>query len=494
MKPYHLLIPVVAICLLLTAAHDSRSAIEEQPLDLAPIHVQAQPDAPLIPMYIRFHPRFYKEYGATGWSSTLYVQNSGQGWGTYVLEFRDCVSGTFVYLSDWTIPPGVTRVAGPGDFPDLPPGCYSLIITSDTYLAHASLVEDTWNGGSAADTLATYPGFAEEEAASELRFGPLLKGDVNSTVHIWNASYYASVTLTANAYDASGVKIVLPSCALAPYAQCSYNASTLAQLPPSFVGTLVIQATGRSIMGLMDLDSPSGDTSEYRKPLAPGATSVCLPRALRHVNEGGMTCSTTVFVANTANQASNVDLAFYGQTGAPATLYYSFSLAANGSRYLRLVDLAQLGDGIWSVCASGTQPVTLEELTQAESPSPAPASSATHGGSKLGTSVFPDPTHLALTHLMRSDESYTAFSLQNPGGTTASVELKYYDLDGALIHTDSVDLPPKGWARFNQSTQPELGNGYVGSPVVSSSQALIALVDTYVPPTPKRVFLPLVLR
>lgn len=497
MKPNRPLIFIVAVCMLLLSTSDSRSAAQEQPLDLAPQRVQAQPDAPLKPMYIRFHPRFYKEYGEAGLSSTLYLQNSSQIHGTYVLEFYDCVSGDLVFPPAppiWTIAPGVTRVAGPGDFPDLPPGCYGLVITSDTNLAHASLVEDTWNGGPAADKLATYPGFASAEAASGLRFGPLLKGKVNSTVHIWNVSNYASTTLTANAYDAAGVQTALPACTAAPLAQCTYDASALTQLAPSFVGTLVIQSTGGSVMGVMALDSTSGDFDEYRKPLTPGASEVCLPRVLKHVNEGGMTRSTTLFLANTANQVSNVNLVFYKGNGTPSAADQNFSLAANGSRYLRLVDIEQLGDGVWSVCASGTQPVTMEELTQADTPTFVPASSATRVGNKLGTSELTDPTHLALTHLMGTDASYTAFSLQNPGNVAASVDVKYYDLSGALVHTDSVNLPPKGWARFNQNTQPELGNGYVGSPVVSSAQPLVSLVDMYVPPTPKRIFLPLVMR
>jgi hypothetical protein len=350
-------------------------------------------------------------------------------------------------------------------------------------------VEDTWNGGPATDKLATYPGFAEEEAASGLRFGPLLRGEINSTVHVWNVTNYASVTLTANAYDEAGVQIALPSFTLAPYAQGSY---TLTQLLPSFVGTLAIQSTGGSVMGIMALDSQSGAINEYRKPLAIGATEVCLPRVLKHVNEGGVARSTTLFMASTANQASKVNLVFYKGNGTPSAAKQEFSLAANGSRYLKLVDIEQLDDGVWSVCASGTQQVTVEELTQADTPSASPASGATHRGAKLGTSVLTDPTQQALTHLMRSDASYTAFSLQNPGSVAASVDLKYYDLFGALIHTDSVNLPPKGWARFNQSTQPELGNGYVGSPLVSSTQPLVSLVDVYVPP--KRVVLPIVLR
>lgn len=97
MKPCRMLIPVIAICLLLIGTHDSRSAI----LELVPtpvlLHDQAQQDAPLRPMYIRFHPRFYKEYGEAGLSSTLYLQNPNQMPGNYVLEFYDCVSGTLVF-------------------------------------------------------------------------------------------------------------------------------------------------------------------------------------------------------------------------------------------------------------------------------------------------------------------------------------------------------------------------------------------------------------
>ncbi len=360
MNPYRLLIPVFAVCLLLTGAHDSRSAVPVPATGPRPVHVQAQPDAQLPSIY--FHPRFYKDDGETGRSSTLYLQNPNPMPGIYVLEFYDCSSGALVFPPappTWDISPGATRVAGPRDFPDLPSGCYGLVVVSDTDLAHASLVEET-RSGAAADRLATHPGFARAEAASELRFGPLLKGEVASTVHIWNVTDYASATLTANAYDEAGDPTALPSFTLAPLAQGSY---TLTQLSPSFTGTLVIQSTGGSAMGLMALESTSGATNEYRKPLAAGATEVCLPRVLKHVNEGGVTRSTALFVANTTGQAANVRLRFYEENGAPLPADQDLTLAANGSRYLRLADIAQLGDGIWSVCASGNRPVAIEELT-----------------------------------------------------------------------------------------------------------------------------------
>jgi hypothetical protein len=365
-----------------------------------------------------------------------------------------------------------------------------LVITSDTRLAHASLVEDTWNGDSATDKLATQAGFAWEEAGSNLRFGPLLKGEINSTVHIWNITNYASVTLTANAYDATGFPIALPPCTAAPMAQCTYDAATLTQLPSSFVGALVIEATGGSVLGIMALNNVSGDINEYRRPLTTAAAEACLPRVLKHVNEGGVMRSTTLFVANSANQAANVNLAFYDQAGTPVVAAsQGFSLTANGSRYLRLVDLETLPDGIWAVCAGGNRPLALEEVTQADTPSRLPASSATRGANQLGSSNM-----LALTHLVRSDASYTAFSVQNPGSAAANVDLKYYDISGTLVYTDSMNLPPRGWARFNQSTQPELGNSFVGSQVVSSDQPVISLVDAYVPLALKPVFLPLLLR
>jgi len=361
-----MLIPVIAICLLLIGTHDSRSAI----LELVPtpvlLHDQAQQDAPLRPMYIRFHPRFYKEYGEAGLSSTLYLQNPNQMPGNYVLEFYDCVSGTLVFPPAppiWVISPGVTRVAGPDDLPDLPPGCYGLVVTSDTDLAHASLVEDTWNGGPATDKLAAHSGVAREEAVATLRFGPLLKGEVNAKAHIWNTTNYASATLTVSAYDAAGKQITLPPCTAAPMAQCTYDTLTLTQLPSSFVGTLVVQSIGGSVMGLMSLDSTSGDFNEYRKPLKAGAPEVCLPRVLKQVKEVGVARTTILFVANSASQTAGVNLVFYDGAGTPvAAASQSFNLASNGSRYLNLKDLDTLPDGAWAVCATGGQSLALSVL------------------------------------------------------------------------------------------------------------------------------------
>jgi hypothetical protein len=107
---------------------------------------------------------------------------------------------------------------------------------------------------------------------------------------------------------------------------------------------------------------------------------------------------------------------------------------------------------------------------------------------------FDELGSLAVTHLLRSNASYTAFSVQNTGVINAAVDLKYYDLSGALVHTDSVNLPPKGWKRFDQRAQSELGDGYVGSPVLSSNQPLVSLVDEYVPLIRSHVYLPVVLR
>jgi hypothetical protein len=268
------------------------------------------------------------------------------------------------------------------------------------------------------------------------------------------------------------------------------DVSALTQLPTPFVGVLDIQITGGSAVGIMALSSAAGDVYEYRKPLAAGAAGSCLPRVLKHVNEGGVTRSTDLFVANAAAQMANANLVFYDSTGAPvAAAGQNVSLQPNGSRYFRLTEITDLPNGIWSACASGDRPLALEELTRADIPLTSLASSGTHGAIKLGES---DST--AVTHLVRSNVSYTAFSIQNTGIAAADVDLRYYDLSGTLVHTDTVNLPPMGWARFDQSSQPGLQDGFEGSQVLSSSQPLVSLVDAYVPPNPNRAFLPLVLQ
>jgi hypothetical protein len=489
-KPYRLLISLGVACLLLVSARDSHGAIQGQVPDPAHPRVLVQPNAALIPVYHLYHPRFYKEYGDLGLSSTLYVQNPNEMPATYSFDFFDCTSGTLVTTSTtWQIPPRGTRVAGPGDFTDLAPGCYGLVISTDQPLApFASVVEDTWSAGPAVDKLATHTGFAE--AASNLRFGPFLKGDVNSTVVIWNVNYISDSTVTATAYGASGSQIDLPSCTISPYAQCIFDASALENLPEAFTGVLVIHSTGGADVGIMALDSTSGDFNEYRKPLEAGASVACVPRVLKHVNEGGVARSTAIFVANSTSQAADANLVFYGSDGAPFTAAdQSFTLAANGSRYLELAELAGIPDGTWSVCASGDRPLAMEELTHEDSLSAYLTSSATHGVTRLGLG-----NTFAVTHLMRSDASYTAFSVQNTGITTADIDIKYYDVSGALLHTDSVSLAPMGWARFNQSTQSGLENGFLGSQVISSNQSLVSLVDEYVPPPLVRIYLPFALR
>jgi hypothetical protein len=491
-KPFRLLIPVVAVCLLLVLVRNSRSAVQGQVPDAAPPRAQAQLDAPLIPAYFLYHPRFYKEYGSEGLNSTVYVQNP-QPFPpmNVVLEFYRCDSGALVLIpAPWTILPRETRVAGPSNFPDLAPGCYGLVMSSDVDLTYASVVEDTWSAGSATDKLATHTGFAREDAHSGLRFGPFLKGDVNSTVVIWNAfSYGAEAAMTASAYTASGAQIDLPLCTVAPFGQCTYDASSLAELTAPFTGTLVIQSAYSSV-GIMALGSTTGDVNEYRTPLETNATAACLPRVLKHVNEGGVKRSTNVFVANSTDAVAHATVVFYGSNGIPVeNAGQDFYLAANGSQYLKLTEMDDLPSGIWSVCASGDRALAMEELTLQDSPLTSPTSSATHGVTKLGSS-----DSLAVTHLMRSGASYTAFSVQNTGIVAADIDLEYYDVAGTLVYSDSVNLPPMGWARFDQSTQSELENGFVGSPVLSSNQPLVSLVDDYVPPTPSHVYLPLVPR
>jgi hypothetical protein len=488
-KPFRLLIPLMAACLLLVSARESRSAVQGLAPEVTPPRVWAQPNAPMGQAFFLFHPRFYKEYGARGLSSTLYVQNPNETSGTYTLDFYDCDSGDHLWFADpWTIAPHETQVAGPDDFGGLDPGCYGLVMASDVNLAYASVVEDAWSGGSATDKLATHTGFAEEEAGSNLRFGPFLRGEVNSTVVVWNIGRGGTAAVTATAYDESGSQILLPPCTADPYAECTYLASDLTKSSTPFTGTLVIQSIGGSVVGIMALNSTSGDVNEYRKPLVAGATGACLPRVFKHVNEGGVVRSTTLFVANSGAGSSDVTLVFYDSNGVPAeNASQDFNLEANGSRYLELKEVDDLPSGAWSVCASGELPLAMEELTREDSPVTSPASSATHGVTGLGSSDT-----LAVTHLTRNDASYTAFSVQNIGLVAADVDLKYYDISGALVHTDSVNLPPKGWARFNQSTQSELKHGYSGSPVLSSNQPLVSLVDEYAPPS--RIYLPFVLR
>jgi hypothetical protein len=482
-RPFRLLVPVVVACLLLVGARDSRGAVPVRAADLANSY------APLIPAYFLYHPRFYKEYGSDGLNSTLYVQNPQMAPVAVQPDFYDCDSGVRVSMSPWFMDPLTTKAVTPEDLPGLAPGCYGLVLVSDGNLAYASVVEDRW-GGPAIDRLATHRGFTRDEPSSSLRFGPFLKGDVNSTVHIWNISNTGTGAVTAGAYSELGspIDLDLPACTVGPYAQCTYDASDLPGLTAPFTGTLAINSTGGTFVGIMALSSAAGDVNEYRTPLEANAADACLPRVLKHVNEGGSMRSTSVFVANSGAEAADVALEFYDSDGKPVEkASKDFTLAGNGSRYLSLADLDTLPKGTWSACARGDRPLALEELTQIDSPFALLASSGTHGVTGLASSDM-----LAVTHLMRSDASYTAFSVQNTGIITASVDLKYYDVAGALVHADSVNLAPMGWVRFDQSTQSGLENGFVGSPVVSSNQPLVSLVDVYT--SPRRVYLPFALR
>jgi hypothetical protein len=205
------------------------------------------------------------------------------------------------------------------------------------------------------------------------------------------------------------------------------------------------------------------------------------------VHEGGVSRSTTLFVANAGEGLADVTLEFYGRDGDPVEdARQTFLLAANGSRYLGLNEAKKLPNGTYSVCAAGDQPLALEELTRADAPSAPSASSATHGMTKVSSSDT-----FAATHLTRSSASHTAFSVQNTGSATATVDLEYYDLSGMLVYTDSVRLAPKGWERFDQASERKLAGGYAGSLVLRSDQPIVSLVDQYGLPS---IYLPFVLR
>ena len=412
--------------------------------------------------YRLYHPSFYR--GDT--TSTLYLQNPNSMPAGVELDFYDSGGSAAAIVAD-TIPARGTLVVPADSVAGLPDGHYSLIVDSEQPVESVVHVRRP-AAGMTSDKLAVYRGTGSGEAGMLQHFGPFYKisGGLNSVLLVLNVGSM-SAQVDALFLNMDGSAAATASATVVPGGQFAFEGANLLDLPNQFAGWVKVTAS-QPVVGL--LTQYSDKVYRMQGALKIQAAYAYLPRALKEVDEGSGSRTTTLFVANTESSAATAMLDYCAADGMPG-YSPSFNLPASGAA---TIDLRAEGDlasnSIWANVLAGDQPMVIGEQTDYDTTSP--YSTGAYGSDA--------DIELDLPRLVRSGAAHTVFSLQNVGlFDDASVYVDYYGRTGALVFSQIATVPSQGWVRYNQSEMTELGDFFEGSAIVSSGQPLMAWVDEY---------------
>ncbi len=433
------------------------TVVMSRPIALAASSVQA-PTA----LYSLYHPVFYKSYYGT--VSTLFLHNASVVQSIITFTFS---TGSVFTSTTRLIPPHGTLKLDSDSTPEVGSGVYALVAGSDQPVESVVHVYRTDTG----DKLAAYRGLSGSALATTLRFGPAF--DQNRLFVVNAGAAPANMVIQVYRLDGSVAGSIIQ--VLPPGATYSVLISTIAGA--GFVGQAVVSAD-QPVTGLMLRQDLTGhQTFEYVPPLSAGA-SVYLPRALKTVDEGGGSRTTTLYLWNGGPAPTTATLKYYATTGTLAH-QMNVTLTASGGINLPLSTISNLpGGGLWSVTADATQPIGVSDATDYDTASN--YSLASYGTDGNTASAAQD---IYLPRIVRNANRYTVLSVQSMPGYTTTLTLIYYDLSGTVVYTDVTWI--QGWGRFNHQLMPQLGASFEGSVSIHASQPIGAAVDEFViPQTP----------
>ncbi len=398
-------------------------------------------------------PLFYNEAGI---SSTLTIQNVGSSVTTVTVTFIGSSSGETVNYKAALSAFGSVSLT-PADVFGLEADTYGVAIQSTPHPIE-SVVRHTLRSRS--DNLAAIRGIDERDTA--LNFAAFTENDGLSVL---NSSLAQTATVTASFYGTGGL-ITTALRTIAPAGSANFFDDSL-DLPNDFVGWTEITAD-QPLIGLFTQRGASDNVFESVGPTE-SATEVTFPRAFKGVEQGGVSRTSRLFVANTGNSQTAVTVTFYSTDGAVVDTN-TLDLEAKSGAIIDLATQSALTKGQTYVVAAGAaNPLLIAEVPPASGPV---ADTADYKGMSGGSTIN-------LPRVVKRTTNYSVINLQNPNSDDASVTLVYYNESGQSIHTASDTIAARGLLPLNLMDVPQVGDTFNGSAVVQSDQPLQALVDEY---------------
>lgn len=433
---------------------------------LPPLASQAQQ-----PAYNLFHNAFYKNIGDR--NSTLSLHNPTSTEANVVLNFFLEGAGGTATQALRTVPGGNTLVIQADDIAELSDGLYTMIASSDQPLQSVVNTHRVTDGA-----LVVYRGVISGSGVVQY-FGPIYKGGLTySSLSVMNASSVPA-TIQVEFLSLGGSIIATTGASVAPGAQQIFPSTVVPGLPDSFVGWARV-SSDEPVVGLLAQGGATGTHAplEFDGPLST-STPYVIPRAFKNVDEGGGPYTTRLIAGNLGTAVATVTLNYYAADG---MLAHSATSVISASGAL-LVDLSAESNlpptGTWAVSFVSNEPLAIGELTERDTTSGP-------GGDYEGETG----TELHLPRLVRFEEApgryaWTVFSVQNVGTIPADVQISYFNTGGGTaVYTQTLTLPPAGWARYNQNQMPAGGVGslppaFIGYAVITANQPVMTWVDEY---------------
>ncbi|MFQ3663486.1 MAG: hypothetical protein SNJ69_13965, partial [Chloroflexaceae bacterium] len=182
----------------------------------------------------------------------------------------------------------------------------------------------------------------------------------------------------------------------------------------------------------------------------------------------GITWTTGFRVQNLGSAAANVVVQLYNPDGSNAGTINENINPNDGKTYFPVPNVSAGFQGS-AVISADQQIAAILNVS---------GNNFAYNESVLGISQPSNTVRLPL--IMRNNSGFsTWFAVQNAGTAAASVQVAFSPNPGAgnSFTTPSQNIPPGASVIFDQSTQSELGNLFVGSAIVTGNQPLAVVVN-----------------
>lgn len=406
----------------------------------------------------QIHPIFYGNF--SGFSSTLTIQNTNPSSDTQVDLTLSGSGGTVNYSAAITTGGSVSVI--PDDVPGLMSDFYAVVVDSSVTDIESVAIHKRSGTN---DNLSSSRGLDLDDAGNSLIFATFTK---DSALLVQNVSSSdANVTITF--YNSDGTSTTVSNQVISAGSSNNFFGQVIG-LPDGFIGWAEI-SSDQPVVGIIQTVL-SNEFYEIDTPFET-ANDVIFPRAFKGVDQGGVTRTSQVFIANTGNSAATVNVTFASADGVVVDTD-TLNLNAKAGAVIDLADRPALNSGqTYVVSANAANPLLIAEMPPANGPV---VDRADYKGGTVNNGGIPT---IYLPRTVKRPLNYSVINLQNPNGSDAIVLTEYFDENGQAVHSANNTIAAGGLLPINLSEVAPLGSDFSGSAVISADQPLTALVDEY---------------
>jgi hypothetical protein len=201
--------------------------------------------------------------------------------------------------------------------------------------------------------------------------------------------------------------------------------------------------------------------------------------------QGGTYVSGFTVQNQDAVNAANVTIRFYWAEGTPGAGSVAHTITdvidAGKSKTWFTPSVPGLPDGfIGSVVVESDRPVAAIVNTQTPSGTGSSASNPNRVGTASGVLEAQTGTNMYVTQIMKNFYGWGSYvAVQNTTGDMASVTVRYYDIAGVQIATNTQSLHPYSTYVFRQESEAGLPSGFAGSAKVEANKAVAVICNFY---------------